>query len=83
MRAGRGKEEGEEVISTSVPTTAAEWVTAIDEAIYAVLRSHSYTLPDGRSVMREDLVELRKLRQEWAVKAGGSGIPVNLIEWDN
>ena len=61
------------------PTNAAEWIVEIDKAIFAVLMGKSYSIND-RSLTRENLSELRKLREFWEVRSStGSGIPVNFV----
>lgn len=44
-------------------------VTDVDNAIQAVLKGQSYTLPDGTSVTRANLDSLRHLRDQLQAEA--------------
>jgi len=60
-------------VGLSTPTTAAEWVSAIDDAIYAlIMGAQSYSIGD-RQLTRADLDKLRKLREYWTLEASTTG----------
>jgi len=58
----------------ATPTTAAEWLTAIDDALYAILGgAQSYSI-GNRSFTRADIGKLTEFREYWEQRSRAGGL---------